>query len=123
MSASPAFAKYPNHKIAITQHQGMVEIWFKGIKVASTVRALEMCEADYAPVFYLPFADCHHEYFNKTSHTTFCPFKGTASYWSLETRSGHTENAVWSYENPYDQVAEIIDHVAFYSDKVEVCSI
>ncbi len=120
MPASPAYAKYPHHKISVIAYQGLVEVWFRQVKVASTSHALEMREADYAPVFYLPFADCRHEYFDNTAHTTFCPFKGSASYWSLETQSGRTENVVWGYENPCDQVAEIIDHVAFYADKVEI---
>ncbi len=120
MPASPAYAKYPRHKISVIAYQGLVEIWFKRVKVARTSHALEMREADYAPVFYLPFADCQHQYFSKTRHTTFCPFKGTASYWSLESGTGRAENAVWGYENPYDEMAEIIDHVAFYTDKVTI---
>lgn len=120
MVKSPAFAKYPDHNIAIRPYQGLVEAWFQGKKIASTRQALEMSEADYPPVYYFPFADCIDRHFEKTGHTTYCPFKGNASYWSLSVDSGHQENCVWGYAQPYDQVAAIAGHVAFYPDKVDI---
>ena len=120
MVTSSAFAKYPDHNLAIRPYEGLVEVWFHGVKIASTRQALEMSEADYALVYYIPFGDCIDAYFEKTGHTTYCPFKGNASYWSLNVNSRHQENCVWGYEEPYDEVAGIANHVAFYPDKVDI---
>ncbi|MDF3010871.1 MAG: hypothetical protein K0S03_1667, partial [Burkholderiales bacterium] len=59
------------------------------------------------------------ERLSRTDHHTYCPFKGTASYFSLE---GGAENAVWTYETPYDEMLAIKELVAFYPDKVESIS-
>jgi uncharacterized protein (DUF427 family) len=56
----------------------------------------------------------------RTDLETFCPFKGNASYWTLAASGQRDENAVWSYEDPFDQVAGLKDYVAFYPDRVQV---
>lgn len=73
-------------------------------------------EANYPPVQYLPLADVDPAFISPTDHRTYCPYKGEASYWSLPD----AENAVWGYPDPYDAVAEISGHVAFYPDKADV---
>ena len=52
----------------------------------------------------------------RSSHQTYCPFKGTASYYSLKDGP---QDAVWSYEEPYDEMGAIKDRLAFYPDKVD----
>ena len=59
------------------------------------------------------------ESLTRTSHSTHCPFKGDASYFTLESRGRTAENSVWSYETPYDEVAVIKEYLAFYPDKVD----
>ena len=54
-----------------------------------------------------------------TSHSSYCPFKGDASYFSIPSGGARSTNAVWTYETPYPAVAEIKDHVAFYPDRVD----
>lgn len=60
------------------------------------------------------------EYFTETDRQTKCPFKGAARYWTLKTKDGEAVNAVWGYDEPFDQMAAIDRHVAFYPDKVEI---
>jgi uncharacterized protein (DUF427 family) len=120
MVSSSAFAANPGHTITVTPHVGHVSVRFNGTVVAETDKALSLKEASYPPVFYIPFNDCSPGHFQKTSHQTKCPFKGTASYWTLSVDGKTAENAVWGYETPFDQVAEITGHVAFYPDKVEI---
>lgn len=122
MVASEAFAKYPNHTIAVTPHAGRVTVRFNGVVVAETERALALAEADYPVALYIPFADCVAEHFEKTAHGSHCPFKGDATYWTLSANGARAENAVWGYETPFDQVAGIAGHVAFYPDKVEIAA-
>lgn len=120
MSSSPAFAKHPEHKIRIVPHSEQISVWFEGVEIAKSDRALEMYEGTYNVVYYLPFEDCNSEYFTNSTHTSFCPFKGTASYWSLKHNSDQVENAVWGYERPFDEMLEIKHHVAFYRNKVDI---
>lgn len=55
----------------------------------------------------------------RTNHHTYCPFKGEASYYTLTVRDKKEENAVWTYEEPYDEVRELKDYIAFYADRVD----
>ncbi|MGL4489082.1 MAG: DUF427 domain-containing protein, partial [Rhizobiaceae bacterium] len=71
-------------------------------------------------VFYIPRDDCKMVHFIETDHQTKCPFKGTARYWTLSTKDGEALNAVWGYDGPFDQVAGIDGHVAFYPNQAEI---
>ncbi len=120
MASSPAFAAKPGHTITVTPHDGEVTVRFNGAVVARSARALNLKEAAYPPVLYIPFADCMTSHFDRTGHRTTCPFKGDASYWTLSANGTRAENAVWGYETPYDEVAAIAGHVAFYPDRVTI---
>jgi uncharacterized protein (DUF427 family) len=123
MSANPApgYRKYPGHRISVTPASARVQIKFKGKIVADSKDAVQMVEgmegSTVAPtVYYVPRKDVKMERLVRTSHQTYCPFKGHASYYSLKDGP---ENAVWSYEEPYDEMAAIRQMVAFYPDKVD----
>ncbi len=120
MVQSAAFIAQPEHTITVTPFLGRVVVTFKGTLVASTERALQLNEGHYPAVFYVPRNDCKMEHFIETDHKTVCPFKGDARYWSLSSKDGTAENSVWAYDQPYDQVSDIRDHVAFYPDKVDI---
>ena len=120
MVQSTAYAANPGHKIIVTPFDGRVVVSFNGVVVADTLRALSLKEASYPSRLYLPRADCNMAHFIESSHMTKCPFKGTARYWSLSTKDGTSDNAVWGYDDPFDQVAEIAGHVAFYPDRVDI---
>lgn len=113
---APGFARHPGHKIVLTPAGGRMRAVFGGMTVADSSRALIMREGSYPPVAYFPREDVRMELFAATDHHTTCPFKGEASYWSVDG----AENVAWSYESPYDEMAEIKDYVAFYADKVAV---
>lgn len=118
MTANPApgFGKRPDYSI-VTQPAGVrVQVRAGGIVIADSRDALVMKEGDYPAVYYFPRADVAMDRLARSSHTTYCPFKGTASYFSL--RDG-AENAVWSYESPYDEIGAIGERLAFYPDKVD----
>lgn len=117
---SQAYAERPDHTIAVTPHEGRVTVRFGGEVVAETDGALEMREASYPVVLYVPFADCRAELFEATEHTTHCPFKGDARYWTLRAGGETAENSVWGYDTPFEQVREIAGCVAFYPDRVAI---
>jgi uncharacterized protein (DUF427 family) len=118
--SSPAFAANPGHTITLTPEATRIQVLFKGTLVADTDRAIRLQEASYPACFYVPRADCKMEYFVETAHQTNCPFKGTARYWTLKTKDGAAENSVWGYDDPFDQMAAIDGHVAFYPNQVEI---
>lgn len=112
--------KVPNaeHPITISQLPERLVVRFKGVIVAQTDNALKLQEAKYPAVYYVPRADIETAYFQRSAHTTYCPYKGPASYFNLVVAGERADNAVWSYETPYPAMAEIKDHVAFYVDQV-----
>ena len=92
-----------------------------GAVLGESARALELTEGSYDPVIYFPRDDIAMAFLDETDHSTHCPHKGDASYFSIITKSQTLKNAAWSYENPNDDVARIKDHLAFYpSDTVTV---
>ncbi|GLK67468.1 hypothetical protein GCM10008179_11060 [Hansschlegelia plantiphila] len=88
--------------------------------LADTRNALSLKEASYPPVQYVPRADVDMALLQRTDHSTYCPFKGDCSYFSIPSGGDRAVNAVWSYEAPYDAVAAIKGHLAFYPDRVEI---
>ncbi len=109
----------PDHPIAIEPNPRRVRVTCNGRVVADTRRALTLREAGYAPVQYIPRADIDMAPIERTTHATYCPYKGDASYFSLSVGDRVTENAAWSYEAPYPAVAAIGEHLAFYPSRVE----
>jgi uncharacterized protein (DUF427 family) len=106
----------PDHPIAITATPSRVIVRAGGKVIADTRSALTLQEASYPPVQYIPRADADMALLTATDHATYCPYKGDCSYFSLP----NAENAVWSYQQPYDAVAAIKGHLAFYPNKVEI---
>jgi uncharacterized protein (DUF427 family) len=109
----------PDHPIAIKPAPQRVRVIFNGEVVADTKRALLLQEAAYKPVFYIPREDAQMASFQRTAHSTVCPYKGDASYYTIKVGDRVAENAIWSYETPYSAVAEIAGHLAFYPDRVD----
>jgi uncharacterized protein (DUF427 family) len=119
---APGYKKYPNHRISTKPASVRVQVKFKGEVIADTRDAVALEEAmsgsTVAPiVYYLPRKDVKMARLERTAHRTHCPFKGDASYYSLKNGP---ENAVWSYEQPYDEMTAIKERLAFYPDKVEI---
>ncbi len=112
----------PDHPITITPHSGRVTVTVAGRTIADTTRALSLKEASYPPVFYIPREDADMALLEGTAHTSYCPYKGDCSYFSIPAGGDKTRNAVWSYEHPYDSVKEIAGHLAFYPDRVDAIS-
>ncbi|MDB5373694.1 MAG: hypothetical protein JWP04_2336 [Belnapia sp.] len=113
----------PDHPIAITPTPQRVRVLLGGQVVAETTRALTLQEASYPAVQYIPRADATLALFRKTDRSTHCPYKGDASYYSIEAGGKRAENAVWSYETPFPTMAEIEGHFAFYPDRVDAIEI
>jgi uncharacterized protein (DUF427 family) len=118
-SERPHYLPGPNHPITITPSTDHVVVKVGDRVVVDTTAALSLQEHTYPAVLYVPRADADLEFLQRSEHQTYCPFKGDAAYFSIPGAE-NGENAVWSYEQPYDAVAEIKDHLAFYPDRVEI---
>ena len=122
MNPAPGFKKYPKHQVSTQPSKVRVQVKHKGEVIADSRRAVEMHETHeghvVAPVvYYVPREDVKLERLARTDHHTQCPFKGQASYYSLKEGP---QNAVWTYEQPYDETMAIKGLLAFYPDKFEI---
>lgn len=120
MSLRPRLAPSARHPITIADTGSHVTVRVNGDVIAETDNALTLQEASYPAVHYIPLADVNRGLLRRSDTSTYCPFKGDASYYSVVTSAGLVEDAVWTYERPYDAVRAIAGHVAFYSDKAEI---
>jgi len=115
MARTPAVN--PNITIAPNPHRVIVRLG--GAIIADSTRALVMRAPGTPDVQYIPREDVDMASLIRTSHATHCPYKGDASYWSIRSGPRLVENAVWSYEAPYERMAAIEGHLAFYGDRVD----
>ncbi len=118
-NSGPGYKRNPQHRIVIEPGPSRVRVVFNGETIADSGTALTLHEGNYPPVYYIPFADIRPDAIEATRHSSYCPYKGTASYWSLLAGGKRADNAVWAYQAPYDEVVAIKDHAAFYPGKVD----
>jgi uncharacterized protein (DUF427 family) len=113
----------PDHPITIERTGARVVIRHGGQIIADTRNALTLRESDYDPVHYIPRRDVDMSLLERTTHNTYCPYKGDASYYSIAIGGVRSENAVWTYEAPYEAVGEIKEYVAFYPDRIDAIEV
>jgi len=109
----------PDHPITIEHNAMRIVVKVGGQIVADTRDALTLREAHYPAVQYIPRKDVDMMLLTRTDHATYCPYKGECSYFNIAGVGERGVNAVWSYEHPYDAVAPIKDHLAFYPERVD----
>jgi uncharacterized protein (DUF427 family) len=109
------------HPITIRPTQARVTVRVGGTVVAETDSALSLQEASYPVVQYIPVGDVEQALLERTTTQTYCPYKGDASYYTVNVPDGSTAtDVIWTYEHPYPSVAEIAGHVAFYPDRAQI---
>ena len=111
-----------DHPITIEANPSRVVVKVGGKVIADTRDALTLLEMSYPPVQYIPRRDVDMAALARSEHTTYCPYKGDASYYSIPVGADRSINAVWTYETPFDAMAQIKDYVAFYPDRVDEIS-
>ncbi|MCH8347075.1 MAG: DUF427 domain-containing protein [Proteobacteria bacterium] len=116
-----------NHYAEITPAKGTLSAAARagGSLLAETTRALKLTEYHFGKVFpavyYIPRQDIDFSRLVKNrGHSTHCPIKGEASYYSLKTDEGLVENIAWSYQAPLDHVALIKGFLAFDAKAVKI---
>jgi uncharacterized protein (DUF427 family) len=119
MAAKPHKIPGADHPITVERNPARVVVSVAGRVIADTRDALSLREASYPAVQYIPRKDVDMSQLARSDHATHCPYKGDAAYYSIPAAGARGANAVWTYEMPYDAVAGIKDHLAFYPDRVD----
>jgi uncharacterized protein (DUF427 family) len=113
---SPGHEKNPNYKVRQEHPREKVEVFVNDKKIAESSNVIKVYEDTHPPRVYIPRQDLKIP-LEKSSDIYDCPFKGHAQYYALNVGERKLNDAIWSYEQPYDEHMEIKDMVAFYSDK------
>jgi len=122
MADKPMKNPGPDHPISIDTNRSRIVVTVGGKVIADTRDALTLREASYPAVQYIPRRDVDMAALTRSEHTTYCPYKGDASYYSIPAGGDRSVNAVWTYETPFEAMAQIKDYVAFYRDRVDEIS-
>ena len=109
----------PDHPITIERNLKRVVVTIAGTVLADSRDALILREAGYRAVQYIPRKDVDMTLLERSAHTTYCPYKGDCTYFSIPSGGDRGINAVWTYESPYDAVAAIRNRLAFYPERVD----
>lgn len=111
------YHKHPDYRVDLERSDAHVCLRLDDEVIADSTNTLLVRETRLDPVVYFPKADVRFDRLEKTAHETFCPFKGNASYWTVRVADRVEENAVWGYEDPFEEVAGLKDYVSFYQDR------
>ena len=123
MTSKPIKIPGPDHPITITPTKGRVTVSVNGKRVADTSGALTLKEAGHAAVQYIPRKDVDMTQLQRSSHQTYCPYKGDCAYYSIRAGGERSVDAVWTYEDPYAAVSAIREYLAFYPDRVDAIEV
>jgi uncharacterized protein (DUF427 family) len=119
MSKSPGHQKWPDHKVA-ERHIGVsVKVEAGGDEIADSSDVIRVEEDDQPARYYFPRSDVKTAMLERSSTTSNRPFKGTASYFNLRLGDRKLRDAVWTYEEPYEEHRDLKDRLAFYDDKIK----
>ena len=117
---APGFEKHPNYEVKISPLNQEISIEVDGVSIGRSRRGIELIETKHRPVWYLPLGDLDQSLTKPTDTQTYCPFKGSASYWSIVLPQATVEDAIWAYLTPYDECLGIAEYASFYTNKVDL---
>jgi acyl-CoA thioesterase II len=115
-----AWGRYPDYRIDLVPIPFLARAWYGDVLLAESDACIRLDEQDHADRLYFPEDDVDLDLFEPTDHHTVCPFKGQADYWTLTASEPPLENVLWTYRQPFQQVAGIQGYVCFYHEKVRV---
>ncbi|MFL6138681.1 MAG: DUF427 domain-containing protein [Frankiaceae bacterium] len=110
----------PHHRVDILTSSRHVRVEIDGVTVADSQRPVILFETGLPPRYYLPMSDVRLDLLEPTATQTGCPYKGTASYWSVATPQGRHEDIVWGYRTPVPESQKVAGRVCFYNEKVDL---
>ena len=109
----------PAHKLLMQEFPRRIRAVFGGQTVVDTTHAMLLHETGLPPRVYVPIDDIRADLIQPTEHHTYCPFKGTASYWTVTAGDQQAENAIWSYPEPNPEASWLQGYAGFYWDAMD----
>lgn len=119
MSKSPGHRKWPDHKVEEEPVRQRVQLAVDGTVLAASDDVIKVVEDEHPDRYYFPRSDVDMKLLDASSTTTECPFKGTAHYFNVRAGNRTLEDAAWTYDEPYEEHANLEGRVAFYDDRLE----
>lgn len=117
---APGFAKHPGYAVDIIPQDTEVVVRLGDTEIARSRRAVLVEETRHRPVWYMPLEDIDNSLIEASDTDTYCPFKGHASYWSVNTISASVTDVIWAYLSPYDECESLRGYASFYTNKVDL---
>ena len=108
------------HRITTEPVNGRVKVFISGVQVAESTRAIALKEGSLPVRYYMPLHDVREDLLRPSEKTSHCPFKGDASYHSIEVDGTIDEDIVWTYVDPLPERKDIAGMLAFYNDRVDI---
>jgi uncharacterized protein (DUF427 family) len=118
MNPSPGHQKWPDHEVRETRVEQRMTVELGGEVIADSVDVIRVDESEHPTRYYFPRADVRMDRLQRSDTTTECPFKGSADYFSMMLGNQVLKDAVWTYENPYDEHRALEGRVAFYEEHI-----
>jgi uncharacterized protein (DUF427 family) len=109
----------PAHRLLMQDFPRRVRATFGGQTVVDTLRGVLLHETGLLPQLYVPTDDIRADLLRPTDHHTYCPFKGTASYWTVAVGDQVAENAIWAYPDPNPESHWLRGYAGFYWDAMD----
>ena len=116
---SPGHREHPEHKVTEKPVPGKMRAQLGADVLAESSNVIEVDEDQNPPRYYFPRGDVRMDRMTPSETRTYCPFKGEASYFSMELGDGPLPDAAWTIESPYDEHADLKNRIAFYSEKFD----
>lgn len=123
MASAPGHQKWPNHQVRERRLDKRVQVAVDGQIIADSDDVIEVDEDGHPKRYYFPRQDVRTEKLEQSDTVSECPFKGRARYFHVKANGQRLDDAVWSYEQPYDEHVDLKDRLAFYHDKVPAIEI
>jgi uncharacterized protein (DUF427 family) len=110
----------PHARVDILRSSRHVQVAIDGVAVADSVRPTLLFETGLPTRYYLPVTDLRVDLLRPSDRVTSCPYKGHASYWSVQVNDRLVRDVVWTYKTPLWESAKIAGLAAFFNERVDL---